>query len=271
MPPLGLSIVGLSSSSSESSHRRSKRGSFFERVLQHGLGTLTARVTAWKDSVVAFWENRGYDYRPKRGEVWQRLSKRQMREASFLGLPQVDSASRLKIVEIVKNGFSGRRPRILDAGCGPGITLEALDRAELDFDYLGIDVTPKMVDVAREAHYGRRFEVAEVNDLPYADRSFDISICKSVLEHLQSYQDAIFELVRVSESLVILSFFIQPSDGQEEIRFRRGSFENRYEKGKLVRFLESLERVSRLRIHENIAVGGEEPNAIYEVWLDDRH
>ncbi|UWX97135.1 class I SAM-dependent methyltransferase [Arthrobacter zhaoxinii] len=60
---------------------------------------------------------------------------------------------------------------ILDAGCGPGRMITYLDTlAALAVD--GCDISRCMVRLAREAHPQKRFTVAELSSLPYADESF---------------------------------------------------------------------------------------------------
>lgn len=57
---------------------------------------------------------------------------------------------------------AGDRNRVLDVGCGAGWSSLAADPTA---DYLGIDVSPRMVELAREAYPTRRFEVADMEQL----------------------------------------------------------------------------------------------------------
>nr|WP_283810045.1 class I SAM-dependent methyltransferase [Leifsonia sp. C5G2] len=54
-----------------------------------------------------------------------------------------------------------------DLGCGPGRITGHL--AALGMDVVGIDLSPRMVDVARREHPALRFEVASMAALPFAD------------------------------------------------------------------------------------------------------
>lgn len=54
-----------------------------------------------------------------------------------------------------------------DLGCGPGRIAGHL--AGLGMDVVGIDLSPRMVDVARREHPALRFEVASMAALPFAD------------------------------------------------------------------------------------------------------
>lgn len=58
---------------------------------------------------------------------------------------------------------------VADVGCGPGWVTAHL-RA-LGLDAFGIDLSPGMIDVARRAHPGMRFEVGSMTDLDLANAS----------------------------------------------------------------------------------------------------
>jgi len=68
--------------------------------------------------------------------------------------------------------------RVLDVGCGPGRHARAL--ADLDFEVVGIDISQRFIDLARQdAPGGARFERLDARDLPF-DAEFDavISLCQ---------------------------------------------------------------------------------------------
>ncbi|MCC9174037.1 class I SAM-dependent methyltransferase [Arthrobacter sp. zg-Y179] len=70
--------------------------------------------------------------------------------------------------------FAGSLPSgaaILDAGCGAGRMISYLD-ALAPLAIQGCDISEGMVRQARKAHPRRRFEVAAISSLPYADGSF---------------------------------------------------------------------------------------------------
>ncbi|MCQ1956008.1 class I SAM-dependent methyltransferase [Arthrobacter sp. zg-Y826] len=70
--------------------------------------------------------------------------------------------------------FAGLLPAgaaVLDAGCGAGRMISYLD-ALVPVAIQGCDISEGMVRQARKAHPQRRFEVAAISSLPYADGSF---------------------------------------------------------------------------------------------------
>jgi len=80
-------------------------------------------------------------------------------------------------------------PRILDLGCGPGVSTFALgERIGPDAEIVGIDLASQMIKRARAHHQadfahlsGLRFEVADATELPFADHSFDVAVGHSFL------------------------------------------------------------------------------------------
>jgi SAM-dependent methyltransferase len=58
---------------------------------------------------------------------------------------------------------------VVDVGCGPGHVTAHL--RGLGVDAFGIDLSPKMIDVARREHPGVRFDVGSMTDLDLADSS----------------------------------------------------------------------------------------------------
>ena len=61
---------------------------------------------------------------------------------------------------------------LLDAGCASGFA--AARAAELGAAVSGVDATPALIAIARERVPSARFEIADLEDLPFADGSFAI-------------------------------------------------------------------------------------------------
>jgi len=87
-----------------------------------------------------------------------------------------------------------RPRRVLDVGCGPGDMTERIER-ELGVDVSAVDISPRMVELARER--GLDAAVADVQELPYADESFDCVAACWILYHTADLERAIAECARV--------------------------------------------------------------------------
>jgi len=82
--------------------------------------------------------------------------------------------------------------RVLDAGCGSGrlFTYDLRGRASL---IVGVDLSS---DVAQNPNIDRPLQ-ASLTALPFASETFDLVICKHVLEHLAEPEPAFRELGRI--------------------------------------------------------------------------
>ncbi|WP_441249387.1 class I SAM-dependent methyltransferase [Kitasatospora sp. McL0602] len=109
--------------------------------------------------------------------------------------------------------------RAADVGCGPGHLTAMLH--EMGLDAFGLDLSPAMVDHARQAHPALRFDEARMEALPVEDRTLG-----GVLAHYSTIHTPPGELpallaeqVRVLApgGLLLASFFA--TDGPEPVRF----------------------------------------------------
>ena len=107
---------------------------------------------------------------------------------------------------------------VADIGCGPGRVAAFL--AAQDLDVVGIDVSIGMLEVARSAHPGIRFEEGRLTRLPLPDGSLDGAVCwYSIIHTPPEHLDAVFdELARVLAPGGHLLLAFQAGNGEAERR-----------------------------------------------------
>lgn len=123
-----------------------------------------------------------------------------------------------RVAEVVR---SRPRARILDAGSGATFLpfylthrFEGTTVACCDTD----DTLPDMFEsLNRNLGGDIEFSTADIRALPYADRSFDLVYCVSVLEHTDSYEDILNEFSRVSNGGRLTITFDVSLDGTRDI------------------------------------------------------
>jgi ubiquinone/menaquinone biosynthesis C-methylase UbiE len=108
--------------------------------------------------------------------------------------------------------------QILDVGCGTGSLLADLARSGAS-SLAGVDLAPKILDVAREklsaAHASADLRVADVEDpLPWPAESFDVATLTGTLHHFYRPRDVLREISRVLRSggrlLIVDPSFVMP-------------------------------------------------------------
>ena len=87
---------------------------------------------------------------------------------------------------------------LLDCGCGTAPMLTLLHEKYPERHYTGIDLTPKMIEVARSKHMeGVDLVVGDCENLPFADNSYDVVICCQSFHHYPNAQDFFNSVYRV--------------------------------------------------------------------------
>ncbi|RDV03617.1 class I SAM-dependent methyltransferase [Undibacter mobilis] len=101
-----------------------------------------------------------------------------------------------RIIDIVAR-LGGFTPgaRIADLGCGSGVFTGLLNRR--GFACTGVDLSPKLIRIAREAHPGIDFQEGDIERLPFADDSFDGVLLAGVLHHLPELSKCAAEIKRI--------------------------------------------------------------------------
>jgi len=104
----------------------------------------------------------------------------------------------------------GPGTRLLDVGCGSGLTLVLA--AERGADVAGIDVSPGLLAVASQRLPEVDLRVGDLQVLPYADESFDVVLGVNAFQFAEDPVAALGEARRVVRAggLVAASLFAEP-------------------------------------------------------------
>jgi ubiquinone/menaquinone biosynthesis C-methylase UbiE len=85
--------------------------------------------------------------------------------------------------------------RLLDVASGPGaLAAEAANRGARS---VGVDLSPRMVELAQRLYPAIEFHEADVEHLPFPDHSFDAVVCAFGLGHFPQPRLAVAECVRI--------------------------------------------------------------------------
>ncbi len=91
----------------------------------------------------------------------------------------------------------GKGISVLDAGCGSGVACRVA--AELGATVTGVDVTPRLIEIARDRVPAGTFLVGEIENLPVDDAAFDVVTAFASIMFASDPQAALVELARVAK------------------------------------------------------------------------
>jgi SAM-dependent methyltransferase len=114
----------------------------------------------------------------------------------------------------------GAGSNLLDIATGPGSV--AAKAKSLGAACIGVDLSPGMIALARASHPDIDFRLAEVEHLPFADRSFDAVVCNFGLGHFPWPEAAVAECLRTLKAggRIALSWWDQPDKQRIQGLFR---------------------------------------------------
>lgn len=102
------------------------------------------------------------------------------------------------IAEVARAAAGMPAPRVLDLGCGTGALAERLLDAIPGCSLTGVDLSPRMVEVARVRLAGRAdVLLGDAERLPFHDAAFDVVVCNDSFHHYPDPERAAFQAWRV--------------------------------------------------------------------------
>ncbi len=124
------------------------------------------------------------------------------------------------------------RSKILDVGTAMGYYPKYLtEKCNKEFSVTGIDASDKMIEEARKTALKANFEVMDIRDMKYDDKSFDCIMCFGTLIHLNDNDclDALKNFDRILKDKGVLAINVMEHlSGQKEIVVQE-PFNNNYQ------------------------------------------
>lgn len=104
---------------------------------------------------------------------------------------------------------------VLEVACGTGWNIANFVNA--GFNYYGLDISETAIAKCIEKAPSAKFLNVSVGDLAHLkDGAFDFIYCSSMLEHLEDYERALAELVRIARGHLFVTFYEGLNDGDDD-------------------------------------------------------
>lgn len=134
---------------------------------------------------------------------------------------------------------------VLDIPCGGSPEYFGYKNDNIAIDYVGMDITQRLVDFALEK--GINAKQGSIEAIPCADNSFDVCYARHIFEHLSYYEKAFDEVIRVAKKEVIAIFFIMPESAPDDIVCTTEKcsllYNNRYDKRGIEEYIKKNDKV----------------------------
>lgn len=109
---------------------------------------------------------------------------------------------------------------VLDVACGPGlVACEFALHARL---VTGVDITPRMIEAAKERQIEKRLDnlawrIGDASLLPFSSNSFDVVLARYSFRHFERPEMVLSEMIRVCKpgGRVLVADVVMPSDKAE--------------------------------------------------------
>ncbi|MBI2028478.1 MAG: methyltransferase domain-containing protein [Candidatus Levybacteria bacterium] len=99
---------------------------------------------------------------------------------------------------------------VLDAGCGEGFTMNNLIKNNIGENVEGIEFSEETITIGKKLFPDLKIKRGSIYSIPYPNNFFDLVVCTEVLEHLDSPQRALKEILRISTKDVVISVPNEP-------------------------------------------------------------
>ena len=160
--------------------------------------------------------------------------------SSWLG--DINVPSRVAVRKYLK---AKKYSSILDIPSGMCIDFFGFKHDNIEIDYYGVEITPKLVCYGKKL--GINVVLGSIEKIPMHNSCLDVCYARHILEHLDYYHKAISEMIRVAKKEVIIVFFIKPNNRPDHINYYEKNgyelYENHYNQQKIEKYVASLAQV----------------------------
>ena len=126
-------------------------------------------------------------------ETWNKIAS--LYEEKFMDLDLYN-----KSYDYICKNISKPNAKLLDIGCGPGNITKYLLKKRPGYNVLGIDISPKMIEVARLNNPSAKFSVMDCRDIDKLQDKYDGIIAGFYLPYLSQKESK--ELIKSSCNLL---------------------------------------------------------------------
>ena len=154
-----------------------------------------------------------------------------------------DADSRIAFRELLRDY---KYESMLDVAAGLCDEYYGIVEAGIDIEYSAIDITPKLVEY--NISKGVDIKKGSIEKIPHKANTFDICYARHILEHLDYYEKAVSEMIRVSRRAVAITFFRKPLiDDMIDYIPKEDLYQNIYGQSKMENFISSKRKVDRFQ------------------------
>lgn len=141
---------------------------------------------------------------------------------------------------VISQGYKS----ILDCGCGTCSEYYGYKQDAPELAYFGVDSCLDLVALASKKGIPN-VVYGDLESLPFADNFADVVYIRHVLEHLEGYESALKDAIRVASREVLVNWFIRCTDEDDLLNYDPvlDLRHNRYNRLKLETFLSSQSEV----------------------------
>lgn len=130
-------------------------------------------------------------------ELYKSLGEKWYYGNDYIGLLRAEAKIRNPWIMNHIEKYCHKNIEILDIGCGGGLLTNELSK--MNFNVTGVDIHEEVLQTARDYDQYKKAKYIKANalNLPFPDGSFEVVCAMDLLEHVEDYQHALREGVRV--------------------------------------------------------------------------